>query len=154
MCFGADCVSGERDLLFRFTTAATDASALGFSPFSALKSVSECWNIHQDLHGRSQREWTLVKCNSTTPTVHAETKGNVLAFPCNPSLSRFLFLELDNPEARVAEIHSIVHRLPEKNRQMLELLMKHLAKWVLGLTPLFIRCYKSNRAKDLRGLPL
>uniref|UniRef100_A0A8C1T0E6 Rho GTPase-activating protein 26 n=1 Tax=Cyprinus carpio TaxID=7962 RepID=A0A8C1T0E6_CYPCA len=39
-----------------------------------------------------------------------------------------VFLELDNPEARVAEIHSIVHRLPEKNRQMLELLMKHLAK--------------------------
>ncbi|XP_036444987.1 rho GTPase-activating protein 26-like isoform X2 [Colossoma macropomum] len=35
--------------------------------------------------------------------------------------------KLDNPEARVAEIHSIVHRLPEKNRQMLELLMKHLA---------------------------
>uniref|UniRef100_A0A8C2JBS4 Rho GTPase-activating protein 26 n=1 Tax=Cyprinus carpio TaxID=7962 RepID=A0A8C2JBS4_CYPCA len=39
-----------------------------------------------------------------------------------------VFLELDNPEARVAEIHSTVHRLPEKNRQMLELLMKHLAK--------------------------
>ncbi|XP_043077425.1 rho GTPase-activating protein 26-like isoform X2 [Puntigrus tetrazona] len=36
--------------------------------------------------------------------------------------------KLDNPEARVAEIHSIVHRLPEKNRQMLELLTKHLAK--------------------------
>lgn len=36
--------------------------------------------------------------------------------------------KLDNPEARVAEIHSIVHRLPEKNQQMLELLMKHLAK--------------------------
>ncbi|XP_051534275.1 rho GTPase-activating protein 26-like isoform X2 [Myxocyprinus asiaticus] len=36
--------------------------------------------------------------------------------------------KLDNPEARVAEIYSIVHRLPEKNRQMLELLMKHLAK--------------------------
>ncbi|MCI4386281.1 hypothetical protein PGIGA_G00060560 [Pangasianodon gigas] len=35
--------------------------------------------------------------------------------------------KLDNPEARVQEIHSIVHRLPEKNRQMLELLMKHLA---------------------------
>ncbi|GAA6071036.1 rho GTPase-activating protein 26 isoform X1, partial [Tachysurus ichikawai] len=34
---------------------------------------------------------------------------------------------LDNPEARVQEIHSIVHRLPEKNHQMLELLMKHLA---------------------------
>lgn len=36
--------------------------------------------------------------------------------------------ELDNPEARVQEIHSIVHRLPEKNHQMLELLTKHLAK--------------------------
>lgn len=35
--------------------------------------------------------------------------------------------KLDNPEARVTEIHSIVHLLPEKNRQMLELLMKHLA---------------------------
>lgn len=35
--------------------------------------------------------------------------------------------ELDNPEARVTEIHTLVHRLPEKNRQMLELLMRHLA---------------------------
>uniref|UniRef100_A0A673AU35 Rho GTPase-activating protein 26 n=1 Tax=Sphaeramia orbicularis TaxID=375764 RepID=A0A673AU35_9TELE len=34
---------------------------------------------------------------------------------------------LDNPEARVTEIHALVHRLPEKNRQMLELLMKHLS---------------------------
>ncbi|XP_069395853.1 rho GTPase-activating protein 26 [Paralichthys olivaceus] len=34
--------------------------------------------------------------------------------------------KLDNPEARVTEIHGLVHRLPEKNRQMLELLMKHL----------------------------
>ncbi|KAM7374598.1 hypothetical protein PAMP_007245 [Pampus punctatissimus] len=36
--------------------------------------------------------------------------------------------KLDNQEARVTEIHALVHRLPEKNRQMLELLMKHLAK--------------------------
>ncbi|XP_046907779.1 LOW QUALITY PROTEIN: rho GTPase-activating protein 26-like [Hypomesus transpacificus] len=35
--------------------------------------------------------------------------------------------KLDHPEARVTEIHSIVHRLPEKNRQMLDLLTKHLA---------------------------
>uniref|UniRef100_A0A8C2Z8G3 Rho GTPase-activating protein 26 n=1 Tax=Cyclopterus lumpus TaxID=8103 RepID=A0A8C2Z8G3_CYCLU len=35
--------------------------------------------------------------------------------------------KLDNQEARVTEIHALVHRLPEKNRQMLELLMKHLA---------------------------
>uniref|UniRef100_A0A3Q3R4D5 Rho GTPase-activating protein 26 n=1 Tax=Monopterus albus TaxID=43700 RepID=A0A3Q3R4D5_MONAL len=35
--------------------------------------------------------------------------------------------KLDNPEARVTEVHALVHRLPEKNRQMLELLVKHLA---------------------------
>ncbi|XP_054611010.1 rho GTPase-activating protein 26-like isoform X1 [Dunckerocampus dactyliophorus] len=35
--------------------------------------------------------------------------------------------KLDNPEARVKEIHALVHRLPEKNRQMLELLTKHLS---------------------------
>uniref|UniRef100_A0A3B3BGX0 Rho GTPase-activating protein 26 n=1 Tax=Oryzias melastigma TaxID=30732 RepID=A0A3B3BGX0_ORYME len=35
--------------------------------------------------------------------------------------------KMDNPEARVTEIHALVHRLPEKNRQMLELLVKHLA---------------------------
>uniref|UniRef100_A0A7N6FGJ5 Rho-type GTPase-activating protein 26 n=1 Tax=Anabas testudineus TaxID=64144 RepID=A0A7N6FGJ5_ANATE len=35
--------------------------------------------------------------------------------------------KMDNPEARVTEIHALVHRLPEKNRQMLELLIKHLA---------------------------
>uniref|UniRef100_A0A8C5HBS6 Rho GTPase-activating protein 26 n=1 Tax=Gouania willdenowi TaxID=441366 RepID=A0A8C5HBS6_GOUWI len=34
--------------------------------------------------------------------------------------------KMDNPEARVTAIHGLVHRLPEKNRQMLELLMKHL----------------------------
>ncbi|KAM9729172.1 rho GTPase-activating protein 26-like isoform 3-T3 [Menidia menidia] len=35
--------------------------------------------------------------------------------------------KMDNPEARVTEVHALVHRLPEKNRQMLELLMKHLS---------------------------
>uniref|UniRef100_A0A669CZF2 Rho GTPase-activating protein 26 n=1 Tax=Oreochromis niloticus TaxID=8128 RepID=A0A669CZF2_ORENI len=35
--------------------------------------------------------------------------------------------KMDNPEARVTEVHALVHRLPEKNRQMLELLVKHLA---------------------------
>ncbi|KAK7926322.1 hypothetical protein WMY93_008632, partial [Mugilogobius chulae] len=35
--------------------------------------------------------------------------------------------KLDNQDARVTEIHALVHRLPEKNRQMLELLMKHLS---------------------------
>uniref|UniRef100_A0A8K9X4B9 Rho GTPase-activating protein 26 n=1 Tax=Oncorhynchus mykiss TaxID=8022 RepID=A0A8K9X4B9_ONCMY len=39
----------------------------------------------------------------------------------------YLRYERDNQEARITEIHSIVHWLPEKNRQMLDLLTKHLA---------------------------
>lgn len=35
--------------------------------------------------------------------------------------------KLENQESRVSEIHSLVHRLPEKNRQMLQMLMNHLA---------------------------
>ena len=35
------------------------------------------------------------------------------------------FAELENQESRVSEIHSLVHRLPEKNRQMLQLLMNN-----------------------------
>uniref|UniRef100_A0AAZ3S8L1 Rho GTPase-activating protein 26 n=1 Tax=Oncorhynchus tshawytscha TaxID=74940 RepID=A0AAZ3S8L1_ONCTS len=39
----------------------------------------------------------------------------------------YLRYKRDNQEARITEIHSIVHWLPEKNRQMLDLLTKHLA---------------------------
>ncbi|XP_066469411.1 rho GTPase-activating protein 26 isoform X3 [Tiliqua scincoides] len=35
--------------------------------------------------------------------------------------------KLENQESRISEIHSLIHRLPEKNKQMLHLLMKHLA---------------------------
>ncbi|KAF7249358.1 Rho GTPase-activating protein 26 [Varanus komodoensis] len=43
-------------------------------------------------------------------------------------ITTVLLGELENQESRIAEIHSLVHRLPEKNRQMLHLLMNHLAK--------------------------
>uniref|UniRef100_A0A672FZQ2 Uncharacterized protein n=1 Tax=Salarias fasciatus TaxID=181472 RepID=A0A672FZQ2_SALFA len=50
-----------------------------------------------------------------------------LRFVCFTQIKQNLFWRMDNPEDRVTEIHALVHRLPEKNRQMLELLMKHLA---------------------------
>uniref|UniRef100_A0A8C7YFU0 Rho GTPase activating protein 26 n=1 Tax=Oryzias sinensis TaxID=183150 RepID=A0A8C7YFU0_9TELE len=49
---------------------------------------------------------------------------------CNPSpfcFNKRTSFIMDNPETRVTEIHTLVHRLPEKNRQMLELLVNHLA---------------------------
>uniref|UniRef100_A0A4W3HAZ3 Rho GTPase-activating protein 26 n=1 Tax=Callorhinchus milii TaxID=7868 RepID=A0A4W3HAZ3_CALMI len=36
-------------------------------------------------------------------------------------------IELDNQDSRLSEIHRQVHRLPEKNKAMLEILIKHLA---------------------------
>ncbi|XP_043925093.1 rho GTPase-activating protein 26 [Protopterus annectens] len=35
--------------------------------------------------------------------------------------------KLDNQESRIADIHLVIHKIPEKNRQMLHLLMQHLA---------------------------
>ncbi|OBS79719.1 hypothetical protein A6R68_22079, partial [Neotoma lepida] len=46
--------------------------------------------------------------------------------------------ELENQETRVSEIHSLVHRLPEKNRQMLQLLMNHLAN--ISITEVLALC--------------
>lgn len=38
--------------------------------------------------------------------------------------------ESDNLDFRLSEIHSLVHKLPDKNREMLEMLIKHLFKYV------------------------
>lgn len=80
------------------------------------------WKVSADFHPCC--ECTAVKYNNKTPTVYAKQHEK-----CSLDATHFSFSpELENPEARAAEIHTIVHRLPEKNRQMLELLMKHLAK--------------------------
>lgn len=57
---------------------------------------------------------------------------------------RYLFLyptESGSPESRVNAVHFLVHKLPEKNKEMLEILVKHLAKWVLW--PAFLPCQNS-----------
>lgn len=36
------------------------------------------------------------------------------------------FLESDDQNYRVCAVHSLVHKLPEKNREMLDILIKHL----------------------------
>lgn len=38
--------------------------------------------------------------------------------------------ESDNLDFRLSEIHSLTYKLPEKNREMLEMLIKHLVKYV------------------------
>ncbi len=42
----------------------------------------------------------------------------------------FVYTESATPESRVQAIHCLVHKLPERNRLVLSLVTKHLAKWV------------------------
>lgn len=42
----------------------------------------------------------------------------------------FCFAEYDDQKYRVRAIHALVHKLPEKNRAMLDLLTNHLFKYV------------------------
>lgn len=37
-----------------------------------------------------------------------------------------LFLESDDQNYRVCAVHALVHKLPERNKDMLEILIKHL----------------------------
>lgn len=47
-----------------------------------------------------------------------------------------VWTEGDSPESRIQAVHCLVHKLPERNRQVLGLLMKHLAKWVVIVHPI------------------
>lgn len=47
---------------------------------------------------------------------------------CFLLLFLFFLEESGSPESRVNAIHFLVHKLPEKNKEMLDILVKHLTK--------------------------
>ena len=57
------------------------------------------------------------------PIFHYEFSANFSVF-----LSFFFFKESGSPESRDNAIHFLVHKLPEKNKEMLDILVKHLTK--------------------------
>lgn len=42
----------------------------------------------------------------------------------------FLSSESDDQNYRVCAVHALVHKLPDRNKEMLELLIKHLVTYV------------------------
>lgn len=56
------------------------------------------------------------------PIFHSEFSANFSVFLF------FFFKESGSPESRVNAIHFLVHKLPEKNKEMLDILVKHLTK--------------------------
>ncbi|MBN3272685.1 RHG26 protein, partial [Polyodon spathula] len=73
----------------------------------------------------SATEWEIKTITSALKHYLRMLPGPLMTYQFQRSFIKAA--KLDNQEARISEIHSIVHRLPEKNRQMLDLLVKHLA---------------------------
>uniref|UniRef100_A0A8D2L5T7 Rho GTPase-activating protein 26 n=1 Tax=Varanus komodoensis TaxID=61221 RepID=A0A8D2L5T7_VARKO len=70
-------------------------------------------------------EWEIKTITSALKTYLRMLPGPLMMYQFQRSFIKAA--KLENQESRIAEIHSLVHRLPEKNRQMLHLLMNHLA---------------------------
>ncbi|KAM6356657.1 rho GTPase-activating protein 26 isoform 4-T4 [Alca torda] len=72
-------------------------------------------------------EWEIKTITSALKTYLRMLPGPLMMYQFQRSFIKAA--KLENQESRVSEIHSLVHRLPEKNRQMLHLLMNHLANF-------------------------
>ncbi|XP_032066158.1 rho GTPase-activating protein 26 isoform X2 [Thamnophis elegans] len=70
-------------------------------------------------------EWEVKTITSALKTYLRMLPGPLMMYQFQRSFIKAA--KLENQESRISEIHSLVHRLPEKNRQMLQLLMNHLA---------------------------
>lgn len=51
-----------------------------------------------------------------------------IMFEYNYICNHFYITESDDQNYRVEAVHALVHKLPEKNREMLDILIKHLLK--------------------------
>nr|AAI60445.1 LOC100145296 protein [Xenopus tropicalis] len=71
-------------------------------------------------------EWEIKTITSSLKTYLRMLPGPLMTYQFQRSFIKAA--KLENQESRIKEIHCLIHRLPEKNRQMLNLLMTHLAK--------------------------
>ncbi|XP_048345589.1 rho GTPase-activating protein 26 isoform X3 [Sphaerodactylus townsendi] len=70
-------------------------------------------------------EWEIKTITSALKTYLRMLPGPLMMYQFQRSFIKAA--KLENQESRISEVHSLVHRLPEKNRHMLHLLMNHLA---------------------------
>ncbi|XP_067899748.1 rho GTPase-activating protein 26-like isoform X12 [Heterodontus francisci] len=79
-----------------------------------------------DVDLETSTEWEIKTITSTLKHYLRVLPAPLMTFQLQHSFIKAA--KLDNPESRLSEIHKYVHRLPEKNRAMLEIMIKHLAK--------------------------
>ncbi|XP_068133600.1 rho GTPase-activating protein 26 isoform X4 [Hyperolius riggenbachi] len=70
-------------------------------------------------------EWEIKTITSALKTYLRLLPGPLMTYQLQRSFIKAA--KLENQESRIKEVHCLIHRLPERNRQMLQLLMKHLA---------------------------
>ncbi|XP_043347217.1 rho GTPase-activating protein 26 isoform X2 [Dermochelys coriacea] len=70
-------------------------------------------------------EWEIKTITSALKTYLRMLPGPLMMYQFQRSFIKAA--KLENQESRISEIHNLVHRLPEKNRQMLQMLTNHLA---------------------------
>ncbi|XP_059506631.1 rho GTPase-activating protein 26-like isoform X1 [Stegostoma tigrinum] len=79
-----------------------------------------------DVDLETSSEWEIKTITSTLKHYLRVLPAPLMTFQLQHSFIKAA--KLDHPESRLSEIHKYVHRLPEKNRAMLEITIKHLAK--------------------------
>ncbi|CAH2277117.1 rho GTPase-activating 26 isoform X1 [Pelobates cultripes] len=70
-------------------------------------------------------EWEIKTITSALKTYLRLLPGPLMTYQFQRSFIKAA--KLENQELRIKEIHCLIHRLPEKNRQMLHIIIKHLA---------------------------
>uniref|UniRef100_A0A8C5QXI0 Rho GTPase-activating protein 26 n=1 Tax=Leptobrachium leishanense TaxID=445787 RepID=A0A8C5QXI0_9ANUR len=70
-------------------------------------------------------EWEIKTITSALKNYLRMLPGPLMTYQFQRSFIKAA--KLENQESRIKEIHCLIHRLPEKNRQMLHLIIKHLA---------------------------
>ncbi|XP_078407030.1 rho GTPase-activating protein 26-like isoform X4 [Cetorhinus maximus] len=79
-----------------------------------------------DVDLETSTEWEIKTITSTLKHYLRVLPAPLMTFQLQHNFIKAA--KLDHPESRLSEIHKYVHRLPEKNRAMLEITIKHLAK--------------------------
>ncbi|XP_072002218.1 rho GTPase-activating protein 26 isoform X2 [Engystomops pustulosus] len=70
-------------------------------------------------------DWEIKTITSALKTYLRMLPGPLMTYQFQRSFIKAA--KLENHESRIKEIHCLIHRLPQKNRQMLNMLMKHLS---------------------------
>ncbi|KAM8972881.1 rho GTPase-activating protein 26 isoform 2-T2 [Pelodytes ibericus] len=70
-------------------------------------------------------EWEIKTITSALKNYLRMLPGPLMTYQFQRSFIKAA--KLENQESRIKEIHCLIHRLPERNRQMLHLIIKHLA---------------------------